>query len=76
MPKCHIPARFVLLIPGEFPSSNDTAAMKRGSTSKPAARSSASKSTTRPDDNAALDDMMAYVVAGAGHDNYDPFDFD
>lgn len=79
MPKCHIPARFVLLIPGEFPSSNDMAAKKRDSTSKPEARGSTSKSATRPDDDAAMNDMiseMAYGLDKAGHDYDDPFDFD
>jgi hypothetical protein len=67
MPKCHIPARFVTLIPREFPSSQPPSSNKRA---KPAAGSN-------QEAFAAGNDDVAFAAAAAMNDNFlDDMDFD
>lgn len=91
LPKCHIPARFCVLIPKEFPASKEltasTPSKKRASYVKQAspadpkpASKRASKTTNAPvDGDLALNDMigeMAYGGFSAGGGGMDfAFDF-
>lgn len=75
IPACHIPARFVTLIPREFLCA-PTVATGSGSTSGKKRRSSPDNDSANPDPMSELLDDMAFDGDLPGLDNFDDLDFD
>lgn len=90
LPKCHVPARFVVLIPREFPASNipSSTDKKRASASKqvspsdpkPANKRGSKKSDDTSEGDLALNHMITEMAYGGfgesgGGMDYENFDF-
>jgi hypothetical protein len=77
IPKCHIPARFVTLIPREFPGAQTTAKKRRGSNASAGGMSNSMHAPLSPNKGSdPLDSMLMFDGPLTSLDGFDELDFD
>jgi hypothetical protein len=76
IPKCHIPARFVTVIPREFPGAQTTSKKHRGSSSSTGPHSNANAPQSLEKGGDPLDSMLMFDGPLPGLDGFDDLDFD